>query len=147
MSIRSRSARDYSEPRAPRDYGGVRFAALLMLIGGWGGIYWLVTTQRPFVGERWLFFLLLHIAAAGTALPLLSYINARITPARRVPPPSGVIVRQSVWVGLFVVACAWLQIPRVLNAQLMFFLALVMVVIEVFLRARELPGERRYADD
>jgi hypothetical protein len=53
-------------------------------------------------------------------------------------PSAAVILRQSIWVGLFVVACAWLQIPRVLNPLIAFFLALSLIVIEVFLRAREL---------
>lgn len=145
MSIRTRR----SEPidRTPREYAGVQLAAVIMMVTAWGGLYWLVTTQKPFVGQRWLFFMLLHIAAAATVLPLLGYINARITPLRRQPPPAGVIVRQSVWFGLFVVACAWLQIPRVLSAQLMFFLALVFIVIEIFLRSRELPNERINPDE
>ena len=53
-----------------------------------------------------------------------------------------VIVRQSVWFGLFAVACAWLQMPRVLTPAIMFFLALAFVIVEVFLRSREIPGER-----
>jgi Flp pilus assembly protein protease CpaA len=47
-----------------------------------------------------------------------------------------------VWVGLFAVTCAWLQIPRVLNLPIAFFVGLVFVVIEVFLRSREIRNER-----
>jgi hypothetical protein len=53
-----------------------------------------------------------------------------------------VIVRQSVWVGLYAVACAWLQIPRALSLPTALLLALVFVVIEVFLRVRELNSQR-----
>jgi len=35
----------------------------------------------------------------------------RITPDSRVLPPGGVIVRQAVWIGLYVVMAAWLHIP------------------------------------
>jgi len=117
-------------------------AAVIMMIGGWAGLYTLVTTQIPRVGQRWMFFVLLQIAVAGTVMPFLRYINVRLTPVTRAVPPSGVIVRQSVWFGLYVVTCAWLQIPRVLTVPMMFFLALAFVVIEIFLRSREIPNEQ-----
>ena len=44
-------------------------------------------------------------------------------------------------IGLFVVACTWLQIPRILSWPVAFFLALVFIVLEVFLRSRELADE------
>lgn len=130
-----------SEKRPP-DHTGMLIAALVMMVGGWGGLYYLVTTQIPRIGQRWLFFVLLQIAVAATVMPLLRYVNVRLTPVTRSQPPSGVIVRQAVWVGLFVVSCAWLQIPRVLTIPIMFFLALAFVVIELFLRSREIPNEQ-----
>ena len=128
--------------KTPPDHIGMMIAALTMMIGGWAGLYTLVTTEIPRVGQRWLFFVLLQIAIAGTVMPFLRYINMRFTPITRIPPPSGVIVRQSVWFGLYVVTCAWLQIPRVLTVPMMFFLALAFVVIEFFLRSREIPNEQ-----
>lgn len=128
--------------KLPPDYVGVIYAAILMMIVGWYGIYTLVTTQIPRVGQRWLFFVLLHIAVTGTVMPFARYLNIRLTPLTRPLPPSGVIVRQSVWVGIFVVSCAWLQIPRVLSVPTMFFLALAFAVIEIFLRSREIAHER-----
>ena len=126
----------------PPDHIGMMVAAVVLIIAGWGGLYILVTTQIPRVGQRWLFFVLLHIAVAGTMMPLLRFLNARLTPATRLVPPSGVIVREAVWFGLFIVTCAWLQIPRVLTLPIMFFLALAFVVVEVFLRSREIPNEQ-----
>jgi len=128
--------------KLPPDYAGVLFAAILMIISGWYGLYTLVTTQIPRVGQRWLFFVLLHIAVTGTVMPLVRYLNIRLTPMTRPLPSSGVIVRQSVWIGIFVVTCAWLQIPRVLTVPVMFFLALAFSVIEIFLRSREFTNER-----
>ena len=128
--------------KTPPDHTGMLIAALVLAIGGWVGLYYLVTTQIPRVGQRWMFFVLVQIAVAGTIMPILRYINVRLTPITRMPPPSGVIVRQAVWFGLYVVTCAWLQIPRVLTVPMMFFLALAFVVIEVFLRSREIPNER-----
>lgn len=117
-------------------------AAVALIVAGWGGLYVLVTTQIPRVGQRWLFFVLLQVAVAGTVMPFLRYINLRLTPETRLIPPSGVIVREAVWFGLFVVTCAWLQIPRVLTLPTMFFLALAFIVIELFLRSREIPNEQ-----
>lgn len=119
-------------------------AALMMIAGGWGGLYYLVTTARPYVGQRWIFFVLLFIAVTGTVLPVVRYLNTRFTPTSRELPPGGVMVRQSVWAGLYVVTCAWLQIPRVLTVPIAFFLALSLIVIEVFLRSREIANEQRY---
>jgi hypothetical protein len=128
--------------KTPPDHTGMTIAAVMMLVVGWGGLYYLVTTQVPRVGQRWLFFLLVQVAIAGTTMPFLRYVNVRLTPASRAIPPSGVIVRQSVWFGLFVVTCLWLQIPRVLTVPMIFFLALAFFVIELFLRSREIPNEQ-----
>lgn len=117
-------------------------AAVALIVAGWGGLYLLVTTQIPRVGQRWLFFVLLQVAVAGTVMPFLRYVNVRLTPETRLVPPSGVIVREAVWFGLFVVTCAWLQIPRVLTLPTTFFLALAFIVIELFLRSREVPNEQ-----
>lgn len=126
----------------PSDHAGVLIAALVMIVTGWGGLFWLVTTQTVGLGPQiWAFFVLLHIAVTGTVMPVVRFLNVRLTPLDDELPPGGVIVRQSVWVGLFVVICAWLQIPRVLSLPIIFFLILVFVVLEVFLRTRELRDD------
>ncbi len=135
-------------PNAPRgglpaDHTGLLVASSLLALLGWGGLYGLVTTTLPRIGgELWLFFLLLQIAVTGTVVPVVRYLNVRFTPVRAEPPTSGVIVRQSIWVGLFVVTCAWLQIPRALSLPLVAFLIVVFVVVEIFLRTREIAEER-----
>ncbi|RMF80647.1 MAG: hypothetical protein D6737_07425 [Chloroflexi bacterium] len=136
--IQSRIA---SSDKMPPDHVGVLIAAFIMMVGGWFGLYQLVTTTLPHVGQRWLFFLLVQIAVTGTAIPFVRYLNVRFTPVGNELPPGGVIVRQSLWVGLFVVAAAWLQIPRVLTLPIAFFLALSFIVIEFFLRFRERADE------
>lgn len=87
--------------------------------------------------------MLLYIAVTGTMIPLVRFMNVRFTPVDREIPASGVVLRQSVWIGLFVVSCAWLQIPRALTWSAGFFLATIFVVIEFFLRMRE----RQLQDD
>lgn len=127
----------------PPDHIGLLVGSLLLMVGGWLGLYFLVTTSLPRIGgELWLFFLLLQIAVTGTALPIVRYLNVRFTSIRADAPASGVIVRQSVWIGLFVVTCAWLQIPRALSLPLALFIMLVFIVVEIFLRTREIAAEQ-----
>lgn len=111
-------------------------AAALMAATGWIGLWLLVTTALPTAFPRWLFFVFLYLAVTGTVLPFVRFLNVRFS-AEDTLPASGVILRQSVWVGLFVVACAWLQIPRVLNPVIAFFLALSLAVVEFFLLMRQ----------
>lgn len=133
---------DPNAERMPPDHIGALIAGAIFMLLGWGGLYMLVTQTLPRVGQRWLFFLLLQLAITGTVLPFVRYLNVRFTPITAEMPPGGVIVRQSIWIGLFVILCAWLQIPRVLNLPIAFFVGLVFVGIEVFLRSREIRNER-----
>jgi hypothetical protein len=127
----------------PPDHIGLIIASLLMMIGGWAGLSYLIVNALPRIGgELWLFFALLQIAVTGTAIPFVRFLNLRFTPLFAEVPPAGVIVRQSIWIGLFVVTCAWLQIPRALSLPLAGFVALVFLVVEVFLRSREVLAER-----
>jgi hypothetical protein len=126
----------------PPDHVGMLVAGMVMMIGGWFGLYQLITTSLPRVGQRWLFFVLLLTAVTGTVMPFVRYLNVRFTPIDVELPPGGVVVRQSIWIGLFVTICAWLQLPRILNLPIAFFLGLVFIVIEIFLRSREIRSER-----
>ena len=121
------------------DQNGVLIAAGIMAGGGWALLYQLVTTMNPLAFPRWLFFILLYIAATGTALPFAWILNRRFMRAYLVS--GGVMLRESMWVGLYTVMAAWLQMTRALNAATGFFVALSMIVIEVFLRLRERPPD------
>lgn len=123
--------------KLPADHIGVLVAALVMAVSGWWGMYMLVTQTVPRVGQRWAFFILLQIAVTGTVVPFFLFLNVRFTPVNRAIPASGVVLRQSVWLGLFVVTCAWLQIPRALTWSVVFFLVIIFTMLEFFLRLRE----------
>lgn len=126
----------------PPDHVGLLVASVIMMGIGWVGLYRLVNTTLPRLGgEMWLFFWLLQLAVTGTMLPVVRYVNVRFTSIDADVPTSGVIVRQSAWIGLFVVTCAWLRIPRALSLPLALFIALVFVVVEVLLRTREIAAE------
>lgn len=128
--------RDGSPPVRTPDHTGVMLAAAFMAVAGWIGLWLLVTSTLPTAFPRWLFFVFLYLAVTGTVLPFVRFLHLRFSGEDSVPS-SSVILRQSIWVGLFVVACAWLQIPRVLTPILALFLALSLMVIEFFLHLRE----------
>lgn len=121
------------------DQNGVLIAAGLMAGVGWALLYQLVTTANPLAFSRWLFFILLYIAATGTALPFTWILNRRFTAQHLTT--GGVMLRESMLVGLYIVIVAWLQMTRTLNLATGFFLALSMIVIEIFLRLRERPQD------
>lgn len=130
--------------RIPPDHVGMLAASVVMGVLAWLGLFVLIQTQPPRIGgQLWLFFVLLCVAVTCTVLPFVRYVNVRVTPLTRDLPPSGVILRQSVWFGLFVMICAWLQIPRVLSLPMALLLALAFAGVEIFLRVREIPNERR----
>ncbi len=118
-------------------HGPVLAAAALLAGIGWVGLIVLVVTTIPTPFPLWLFFALGLTALTGTAVPFVRLLNRRFAPAGQPPAPGNVILRQSVWVGIFGATCAWLQIGRVLSVPVAFLLAVGLLAIELFLRARD----------
>jgi hypothetical protein len=105
------------------------------MLAGWGGLIAVVRFSTPSGGARWVFFFTLVLAFTGTVLPLVAFVNHR---KPRVPPPTPLVVlRQSLWVGIYVATLAWLQIGRVLTPVIWVMLGLGLVLIEWLLRLRE----------
>ncbi len=111
---------------------GLFATALLLIAIGWTGLYLLLATTLPTVGPRWLFFFLLTIAVTGTALPFVWLLHKRFGPA-----PSAVLLRQALWVALFVSLSVWLQINRSLTLSLGLLLGIGFILVEWFLRLLE----------
>lgn len=110
-------------------------AAFFLMLIGWGGLFFLIFYTLPTVGPRWLFFFLCVCATTGTALPVTAFINRRFP---SLPPPThSVVIRQALWVAIFVSTLAWLQIGRVLSVTLAILLAVGLVLIEFLLRMSE----------
>ena len=89
---------------------GPLLVAVVMMALGWFGIAEIVSGSGPTLRTVFQLLLLLFFATSGTAMPFVFYANVRFVPVTRSVPPSGVIVRQSAWVGFFVVGCACLQL-------------------------------------
>ncbi len=107
---------------------------VLLLIGG-GGLVLLVNFTLPTLWPRWLLFFLVICVFTGFALPIAALLNNRF-PADP-PARAQVILRQALWLGVYVATLVWLQFGRVLGFALALFVALILIVIEIVLRVRE----------
>lgn len=110
-------------------------AAIVLALIGWGGLVALIVFTLPTLGPRWLFFFLATLAASGTALPVAYFLNRRFI--SKPPVDAGVIVRQSLWVGIFADLMIWLQLGSALTIPLAIMVASGLVIIELILRLRE----------
>lgn len=115
---------------------GLNLASGILILVGWGGMFFLIRNVIPTAGPRWLFFVLLYIAIVGTAMPFVRLLNVRFIQETALITDT-VIIRESLLCGLYIATCAWLQIPRALNLPVALLLALAILVIEGFLRLRE----------
>jgi hypothetical protein len=110
--------------------------AVPLILLGWSGLVALILFTSPNGGTRWLLFFTGVLAITGTFLPAMAFLNRRFpsTP----PATAGVILRQAVWVGIYIPFLAWLQIGRVLSPSLALLLAIGLILIEWLLRLREI---------
>jgi len=110
-------------------------STLALIIVGWGGIVALFYYSLPFVWSRWGFFVLGIMALTGTALPVVYFLNRRFP--TEPPAESNVIVRQSLWVGVYAATIAWLQLGRLVTLYVILGLAGGLIAMEYFIRIRE----------
>ena len=110
-------------------------AAVVLMILGWGGLSYVITQTSPTGGTRWAMFFTSVLALTGTMLPIVAFLNRRFpsTP----PPKSLVVLRQAIWIAIYIPTLAWLQIGRVLSPAIALMLALGLILIEWLLRMRE----------
>lgn len=110
-------------------------SSLLLMLLGWGGLYFLLTQTLPQVWPRWGFFLLTMTAVTGTALPVVYFFHRRF-PGEK-PAEANVIVRQAMWCGIYAATLAWLQLGRLVTVYVILGLAGGLAAIEYFTRLRE----------
>ncbi len=109
--------------------------SIMLTVIGWGGLLIVIRGTVPTLGPRWFFFFLGVLALTGPVLPIVYFLNQRFpsTP----PVEDMVILRQSLWVGVFGSTVAWLQLGRVLTTGMALLLAAVFILIEFLLRLFE----------
>jgi hypothetical protein len=110
-------------------------STLILIIGGWGGLALLLNFSFPTLWPRWGLYALIVLAATGTAIPISYWLNKTFSTS--LPIKAGVIIRESVSVGVYFAVLTWLSIGRALNFPIAVWLALGLVVIEYLLRLRE----------
>jgi hypothetical protein len=108
---------------------------LIFALSGWGGIVYLFIFTLPFLGYRWLFFLLFMFAVTGTAIPIVAYLHMRFPSHPTVKMET--ILREALMVGAYADLLAWLQLGRVLTFSISLFIAIGLIIVEVLLRVRE----------
>lgn len=117
------------------NYKTYLFSALILVLIGWGGLYYIVTQTLPYVWPRWGFFVLSFMALTGTVLPFVYFFHKRFP--NEVPVAANVIVRQAVWFGVYGGTLAWLQLGRLVTVYVILILAGGLMAIEYFIRLRE----------
>ena len=110
--------------------------AVVVAMAAWGGLGYVVNTTPPELTFRMLFLALLLVAGAASGMPVVLYVNRRFATLRR-GHDQGRALRQCLWIGGFVVLCAWLQMERSLTwAAALVFLG-VFALLELLCAGRE----------
>ncbi len=121
-----------NEPLKFKPFG---ISSLILLLVGWGGLYYVITQTLPFVWSRWGFFVLTLLALSGAALPIVFFFHKRFPDEK--PAEAGVVVRQALWFGVYGATLAWLQLGRLVTVYVILALAGGVIAIEYFIRLRE----------
>jgi uncharacterized membrane protein len=110
-------------------------SAITLILIGWGGLVATLYFSLPFVWSRWAFFVFIIMGLTGIALPAVFYLHKRFP--EESPAEPNVIIRQSLWVGVFGATLAWLQLGRLVTLYVILGLAGGLIAAEYFIRIRE----------
>lgn len=108
---------------------------IILTAAGGGGLLIMMSTVDPLLGYRMSFFFLVVLLFAGLALPLSVLLNLRFPSSPPVGP--NVVVRQALWVGVYVATLAWLYVGRVFGVSLAVIFFIGFTAIELFWRLWE----------
>ena len=110
-------------------------AILGLIIFGAGGLAVILVQTLPTIFPRWLFIFFLVSLVTGLLIPLTYFLNKRF-PSKPLADRN-VIIRQSLWFGIYAAVLAWLQLGRALTFPLAVILGAAMILIELLLRMWE----------
>lgn len=114
------------------------FSALVIATTGSLGLAFVVTRFYPSDPVvRALFLFLLFVSTSAATVPLAAYLNRRFARANWFKRDQRRLLREGLWVGLFVTICAYLRIYGYLNWTLAAVLAGVLALMETFFLTRE----------
>jgi len=126
--------------QAPRIRAFLPLIVILLLLG-WGGLFILLNMTQPTIWPRWLFFFLVVVGCTGLALPVAVTLNRRFLSDP--PPEPKVVVRQSLWFGIYAALMIWLNFGQVVSFGFAVLFLVGFTGVEVFLRLRERSRWRR----
>ena len=115
-------------------------STITLILIGWGGLVATLYFSLPFVWSRWAFFVFIIMAFTGIALPVVFYFHKRFPDES--PAEPNVIIRQSLWVGVYGATLAWLQLGRLVTLYVILGLAGGLIAAEYFIRIREKANRR-----
>ncbi|MFN8383214.1 MAG: hypothetical protein U0V02_14815 [Anaerolineales bacterium] len=115
-------------------------SAITLILIGWGGLAATLYFSLPFVWSRWAFFVFIIMGLTGIALPVVYYLHKRFP--EEPPAEANVIIRQSLWVGVYGATLAWLQLGRLVSLYVILGLAGGLIAAEYFIRIREKANRR-----
>jgi len=107
----------------------------ILIFIGFGGLFILVNMTEPVAPARWLFFLLVVMGVTGLALPAVVFLYFRF-PSGHIPA-QGVIIRQSLWAGVFAALMIWLRLGQVLTLGVGVIVLVGITLLEIALRVGE----------
>ena len=114
---------------------------LILIFVGFGGLFILFNLTQPTILPRWLFFFMVVIGVTGLALPTVVFLYQRF-PSGHVPA-QGVIIRQSLWAGIFIALILWLRLGQVFNLGVGLIVLVGITLLEIALRFGERSLWRR----
>jgi len=109
-------------------------ATIILSIGGWSGIWYLLTQTLPTLWPRWFFFFAIVVALTGITLPFITFLNWRFP--TDAPVSFGIVVREAIWIGIYAAALVWLNKGQILNTGLAIILGVGFLLVESLLRLR-----------
>ena len=123
-----------NKPRTDRFVDYLPAIIGLVLVGA-GGLAVILVRTLPTIFPRWLFIFFLVCLVSGLFMPLTYFLNKRF-PSKPMADRN-IIVRQSLWFGIYAAVIAWLQLGRVLTFPLAVILGAAIILVEMFLRMWE----------
>ena len=114
---------------------------VILLFVGFGGLFLLFNLTEPTLWPRWLFFFMVVLGVTGLAIPVVVFLYHRFpsghTPAQRV------IIRQSLWAGIYVSFMIWLSLGQVFKLGVALIVLVGIALLEIVLRFGERSFWRR----
>lgn len=114
---------------------------VILLFIGFGGLFLLFNLTQPTLWPRWLFFFMVVLGITGLALPAVVFLYHRF-PSGHVPAQM-VIIRQSLWAGIFVALMIWMSLGQVFRLGVALIVAAGITILEIVLRLGERSFWRR----